>query len=86
MGPFSGQGPWGASGSPDWLGWLPTILVAGSVYVAIVLLVMVLRIAGRHNPALFSSGGNRALDVLQERYAWGEIDRTEFEEKRRDLA
>ena len=31
------------------------------------------------------TGGNRALDILQERYARGEIGHEEYEQKKRDL-
>lgn len=32
-----------------------------------------------------NTGGTRALEVLKERYARGEIDTAEYENKRRDL-
>jgi putative membrane protein len=48
---------------------------------AILLVVRVGKPAGRGEPAGRSSG----LDILHERYARGEIDRTEYLQKKHDL-
>ena len=53
--------------------------------VIIAVIVLVVRGAG----GSWRSGGSEreksALDILRERYARGEIDRKEFEERKRDL-
>ncbi len=52
------------------------------------LVLMVIRAArggrGRHMH-MHGFGGDRAMDVLRERYAKGEITKTEFEERKKDL-
>ena len=54
----------------------------------IILIVVVVRWIGS-GPTRSGDGaapGNRALDILEERYARGEIDKEEFEERRRLLS
>lgn len=85
MGPFGGRGfgPWGTSGTGDWLGWMVTLLVVVLLLAATVYLI--LRIREGRGTALMPPGGGRVLEIHKERYARGEIDRREFEEKMRDL-
>lgn len=59
--------------------WLFGLLVVAAVVVGIVFLVRSLS-AGSVRP-----GRSRALEVLEERFARGEIDREEFEQRRRAL-
>jgi putative membrane protein len=56
------------------------------IIVAIALLVPWLRSQGTGSrPSADDDHPNRALEILEERYARGEIDRDEFDQRRRDL-
>jgi putative membrane protein len=68
------QGWWGGGGWHMLWFWLPLILI----FVALVLLVP--RYQGRDG-----SAKRTPMEILKERYAKGEIDREEFETKKRDL-
>lgn len=80
---------WGEMGSMGW-GWGWGMLGAVHMilwWVLIVLGIVVLGkwlFAGKGNDG--RGGGARALDILKERYAKGEIGKDEFEQKKRDLA
>lgn len=74
---------WGDIGSMGW-GWgmfaaLHMVLWWVLIVLGIVVLVKWLA-GGGQGP------GNRALDILKERYARGELDREEFEARKRDLS
>ena len=61
-----------------------SLLFRGLIIAAVALLARgfgARRGAGEHSPS-----DKSALDILRERYARGEIDKAEFDEKRRDLA
>ena len=60
------------------------IVFWGLAIVAIVVLVRAL--AGGSSASGSNARDKTALDILKERYAKGEIDKNEFEEKRRDLS
>ncbi len=73
------MGPW----DTVW-GWLFLALL---VVVLVVLVILLVRLMSerdlRHEPR--PSGRSRAREVLDERYARGEIDSTEYDERRRRL-
>ena len=87
---WGGQGGWhmGPGMMGGWgMGWFGSIFMLifwGLVIVGLVLLVRWLVFATRKG-ADPSQGGSRAMDILKERYARGEIDREEFEQKKQDL-
>jgi putative membrane protein len=55
------------------------------IIVGLVFLIRWLIHASKGPPAAQLQNGSRALEILRERYARGEIDKQEFEEKKRDL-
>ena len=59
-------------------GWLMMPLFWGGIILLVVWLVR--EVSGTN-----SSQSNRALEILKERYAKGEISREEFEAKKKDL-
>ena len=83
MGPGM-MGDWGMG----WFGMIFMLVFWGLVIVGLVLLVKWLYHATKGEKADRSptgSSGSRALDILKERYARGEIDKAEFASKKRDL-
>ena len=77
---------WGGGG---WMGWFagPVMMVA-MIAIVVAVVVLVIRWLGGsghgsvHPPV---PPGNTPLDILKERYARGEIDKEEFEERRKVL-
>lgn len=84
-----GYGPhmmWGGGGYGMIFGPLFMIVVLGAVIAAVVLLVRWLGGPSYGTPpAHHAPPGRTALDILKERFARGEIDKDEFEERRRLL-
>ena len=81
-----GHGP-GMMGGGYGMGWFGGIIMIAfwiAVIVGIVLLIRWLIISTR-TPSHGTSSGESALDILKKRYARGEIDKQEFEEKKKDL-
>lgn len=75
----------------DW-GWghmvfgsVMMLLVWGAIIVGIVMLVRWLSASQAHAP-ISTPARNRALEILQERFARGDIDEAEFEKRKRLLS
>lgn len=82
-----GYGPGGMMGGYGWgggsgFGMIGMLLWWVLIVLGIVLLAKWLFSGG---PGGGRASGDRALEILKERYARGEIDKNEFEQKKRDL-
>ena len=76
---YNGYEGWGAGSMMSWFGGgIMMILFWAVVIYFIVWFVRSNKTSGMDN--------NKALDILKERYAKGEIDKKEFEEKKKDLS
>ena len=67
-------------------GWMflgPVMMIA-FIAIIVVVVVLVVRGFGSHRSRPTTSDSS-ALDILKERFARGEIDKTEYEEQRRIL-
>ncbi|MDP6774906.1 MAG: SHOCT domain-containing protein [Rhodospirillales bacterium] len=76
------MGAWGWGGMI-----LGPIMMIVFIAVAVVVVVLLVRWLGGtgHGGAVHGPPGRTALDILKERFARGEIDKEEFEERRRVL-
>jgi putative membrane protein len=83
-----GHGP-GMMGWGFGMGWFGLVMMGVFwvlVIVAIIFLVRWLAVSSRSNRSDGPKSEESALEILKKRYARGEINKEEFEEKKRDLA
>lgn len=75
------MGDWGMG----WFGMIIMIIFWGLIIVGLVLLIkwLIQNTGGKANSAF--SNSSKAMDILKERYARGEINRNEFESMKNDL-
>jgi len=74
------SGGWGPGG-----GWYGLMHLAGWVIIILGVVVLVRWAAGNGSRGRGRPQEDRALEILRERYARGEIDKAEFELRQRDL-
>lgn len=69
----------------NWHGWNGHMFSWWSIIVMGILIVAVAMILLRSKSRQPASGNDTPLDILERRFAQGEIDHEEFERKKRDL-
>lgn len=84
-----GLGGFGAFGSLGWIGWILNLVITLGVIIGIIVLVIwaVRRLTSGNSGSFtsVSSRGQTAREVLQTRYAHGEITRDEYHQMLTDL-
>ncbi|MBW2054005.1 MAG: SHOCT domain-containing protein [Deltaproteobacteria bacterium] len=75
------MGGWGMG----WLGMIMMLAFWALVIAALVFLIRWLIQSSKGGTPVIGGSFNQALEILKERYARGEIDKEEFDSKKRDL-
>lgn len=82
----------GSFGESGWIGWIVNIVLTVGILIGVIWLVVwaVRRLTSSQSGSYFSSGRadsgmNTARDILQTRYARGEITRQEFQQMLEDI-
>ncbi len=82
------QGPWGWHYGMMSGGWGIFMFIFMLIFLALIIgaVVLLVRYLSPHSPQLHPKASSEdALEILRRRYARGEIQKAEFEEKRKDL-
>jgi len=78
---------YGSFGAGNMMGWFGGGIMMVLFWAAVIIfIVWIVREVGGRNSEKNDSKSKSALDILKERYAKGEIDKKEFEEKKKDLS
>jgi putative membrane protein len=84
-----GLGASGALGSLGWIGWILNLVITLGVIIGIIVLVIwaVRRITSGNAGSItnFSSQAQTAREIVQNRYARGELTREEYQQMLTDL-
>lgn len=78
---YDNYGSWGPGNMMGWFGGGLMMLVLWVLLIAFVVWIAH-EVSGKNSR---SRSDSNALEILKERYAKGEIDKKEFEEKKKDL-
>jgi putative membrane protein len=82
---------YGAFGSFGWIGWIVNLVIMLGVIIGFILLVIwavrrLTSVQGRDFTSVSSAGGQTAREIVQTRYARGEITRDEYKQMLEDLS
>jgi putative membrane protein len=89
--PYRGYGGWGMG--PGMMGWWgagwfgPIFMMIFWILIIILIVLLIRRLSSSRQTIRQNLGGEEsAMDILKKRYARGEIDKIEFEAKKKDLS